>query len=354
MHLCFSIFVIFLSSQAFAITTPSVSANTLFLYRNSNFHNEDINVTSPDQAPNGLDLREAELQFYSDVDPYTKLNLLLSIGSQYTTDGTTVSRAWSISPEEVFAESNVVDAVTFKLGKFKGAMGKQNTLHTHAFAFIESPLVNQALLGDEGLNDNGVSAAILLPTSWFNELTVQYFSGQNEEFNPPTRSSGVGLAHWKNLFDLNDELTLEAGLSYASGNNSFLGKTTLSAADLTLKWRPSVGGRYTSFIWATEYLQHNLAKKGLDEDISFGISSWFQYQFAERWSANYRYDDLTEVSKTERHSVGLNYIPSEFSSFRLEYNQTHGPLINAAAENTEKTIFLQANFTIGAHPSHTY
>lgn len=350
------LFFVLFSTEAFAITTPSVSANTLFLYRNSNFHKEDQNLVSPDQDPNGLDLREAELQFYSDVDPYTKLNVLMSIGSEYTSDGTTVSQSWGIEPEEVFAESNAVEGVTFKIGKFKAAMGKHNTLHTHAFMFIDAPMANTTLLGGEGLNDNGVSAAILIPTSWFNEFTIQYLrgKGENDEFNSPNPASGVGLAHWKNLIDVTDDLTMELGLSYAQGDNSFLEKTTLTGADLTFKWRPSVGGKYSSIVWATEYLQRQQKQPGVTDDTGKGLASWVQYQFAERWSASYRYDNLIEVDTTERNSVGLNYTPSEFASYRFEYNQTRGPLVNADNENTEKAILLQANFTIGAHPAHTY
>ena len=55
-----------------------------------------------------------------------------------------------------------------------------------------------------------------------------------------------------------------------------------------------------------------------------------------------------------RHSVGLAYIPTEFSSYHLEYDQKASSLMNPAGETTEKAIFLQANFTIGAHPSHSY
>jgi hypothetical protein len=356
MYLRLILFFVLFSSQAFAITTPNVSANTLFLYRQSNFHKEDQNVTSPDQNPNGLDLREAELQFYSDVDPYTRLNVLMSIGSEYTTDGVTVSQSWGIEPEEVFAEANAVDGVTFKIGKFRAAMGKHNTLHTHAFTFIEAPLANNALLGGETLNDSGVSAAILIPTTWFNEFTIQYLRGQgeNDEFNSPSPASGVGLVHWKNLFDMTDELTMELGLSYARGNNSFKDQTTLSGADLTFKWKPSVGGKYASWIWATEYLKRTQAQPGITNDTGIGLASWIEYQFAERWSVDYRYDNLIEVATTERHSLGFNFKPSEFASYKLEYNQTRGPLLNADNNNVEKTIFLQANFTIGAHPAHTY
>lgn len=360
-----------LSTAVFAVDagslkTPNMSANALFLYRNSNFHKEDSDSANLDSQPNGFNIQEAELQFYSDVDPYTRLSLLLSIHPELESSGTNVTEKWVIEPEEAFAESNAVSDLTFKIGKFKGFMGKHNMLHTHVFPFINSPLANQFLLGDEGLNDVGASAAALLPAPWFSELTLQYLrgDGENAEFKSPTPGDGVGLVHWKNLVDITDSLTFEIGASYAKGSNSFKRDTSLTGADLTFKWRPEEGGRYKSLIWSTEFLSRIRSQDTVADEKASGLVSWIQYQFAERWAALYRYDNLN-VKETfdplalpndtsERHSVGFAYIPSEFSSFKLEYDQRHGSGINANNETTEKSVFLQANFTIGAHPAHSY
>ncbi len=356
----------FTGQFAFALNSPNVSANALFLMRNSNFHKDDANLTTPDQTPNGFDLRETEVQLYSDVDPYSRLNLVLSISPKYQVDGSSVSEKWGIEPEEATVESNVIQDVTLKLGKFKAFLGKHNTMHTHAFPFIEAPLANTKLLGDEGLNDTGLSAAFLLPTNWFSELTLQYLrgKGENSEFNSPTPASSVGLVHYKNLNDLSDDLTMEIGLSYAQGGNSYRQTTTLSGADLTFKWRPSSGGKYKSLLWSTEYLSRRQGQASVADEKGSGLASWVQFQFAERWAALYRYDNLT-VKDTfdstnlpndlwERHSVGLNYTTSEFAAFKLELNQRHGGTVNSSFETTERSIFLQANFTIGAHPAHSY
>jgi hypothetical protein len=365
------ILISFFSGAVFAadsLKSPNISANTLFLYRNSNFHQEDMDPTSldPDQERNGLSLQEAEVQFYSDVDVYNRLNLLLSIHPEYEGDGTSVKEKWLIEPEEAFIESNVIPDVTLKVGKFKAAMGKHNQLHTHAYPFIETSLANKNLLGDEGLNDLGVSLAYLIPTSWFNEFTFQYLRGEaeNEEFNSATPSDGVALVHWKNLLDLTDELTMEIGASYAEGNNSFRDKTSLMGGDLTFRWRPENGGLYHSLIWSTEYLGRTQGSSTtLNEKVS-GFVSWIQYQFAQRWSALYRYDNLVVHDSLDtvampndtatRNSLALVFMPSEFSSFKMEYDQRHGGKLGPSNESTEKALFLQANFTIGAHPAHSY
>lgn len=361
------LFLIFVFSlPAFSISTPDIGANTLFLYQNSNFHQQDANPGSLDANPNGLNVQEAELSFISDVDPYTRLNLLLSIAPKYKTDGTKITEEWTIEPEEAFAESNAIDFMTLKLGKFKSALGKHNTLHTHAYPFVLAPLTNVHLLGEEGLNDVGVSAAALVPTSWFNEVTLQALrgKGENDEFNSPSVSESVGLAHWKNLFDLSDELTLELGASYSWGQNSYKGQTSLTGADLTFKWRPSVGGKYHSLLWTTEYLNRRQTRSTYDDEVGSGIASWIQYQFTDRWMVAYRYDQFNMKNSydtanlpndlEERHSVGLTYLPSEFSSYKFEYDHRRGPQQNSHQENSESVFYLQANFTIGAHPAHAY
>jgi len=349
----------------FCLTSPNISANTLFLYQNSNYHNGNFSTTSPDQSPNGLDLQEAEIQFYADVDPYTRLNVLLTVSPTYAASGTSVVESWGIAPEEVFAESNVIEDVTLKLGRFYAALGKHNTLHTHAFPLIEAPLINTKLLGD-GLNDAGLSAAVLLPSFWFNEITLQYLRGQNSnaEFSSPSPGGGVGLIHWKNLFDVSEAMTAEIGASYASGGNSYGSTTSLSGGDLTLKWRPAEGGRYTSAQWATEYLSRIQSQASYSNEQAGGIASYFQYQFIERWTATYRYDNLAVKNSytvsslpnvtTERHTLAFSYSPSEFSSYKTEFFQTAGGAPNSNNQYNEYAFFIQANYTIGAHPAHSY
>ncbi len=348
-------------AQNNSLKSPNVSANTLFLYRNSNFHQEDA-----DETRNGVDLREAELMFSSDVDPYSRLSLLLSVHPNYKFNATSgkVEQTWAVEPEEVFAETDQIPGVTIKAGKFKAAFGKHNQLHTHAYPFIDAPLANSKLLGEEGLNDAGVSAAGLLPVAWFSEITAQYLrgAGENAEFSSPTSGDGVGVGHWKNLLDLSDALTMEIGASVAKGGNATGGSTSLYGGDLTFKWRPVTGGKYHSAIAAAEFIHRDMQQSGIADETGKGLALWGQFQFAERWASNVRYETLDVHNSvnpdlpnllTTKECFGLTFNATEFSAFRLEYDMAHGPA-NAKGSNNEKTVYLQANFTIGAHPAHSY
>lgn len=330
---------------------PDISANFLgLLQQGTGLSN---NRSNPEH--NGLRLQEAELQFTSDVDVYFRAVALLAIGQSDTTAASDGSVEYGIDPEEVYFETLNLPGVTLRAGKFKLALGKHNLLHTHAYPFIDAPLFQTALIGEEGLNESAISAAVLIPASWFSEFTLQGFSPSNPKVFNSTQSGALGgLARLKNLWDLSDDTTLELGLSGARAKNAFENNASIWGGDLTIKWRPAVGGKYHSFIWNTEYLRAK--RKGLTdsagEDIAHlsGITSYVQYQFAERWWVQARGEVLGHYSRITKESALLAFLPSEFSGLRLQYD--HQKTQNQA--KPDHTVAFQYNISIGAHPAHAY
>ncbi len=346
-------FPIFAWAQSSSLKSPNVSGNALFLGRQSNWGNGATNTVR-----NGIDVQEAELAFYADVDPYSRLNMLFAIHPEYEWNATNraLTESWEFEPEELYAETDHVKGVTFKVGKFKAAFGKHNELHAHAYPFIDAPLVNTSLLGDEGLNDVGASSAILLPTSWYSEITLQYLrgEGENSPFASTTPNDGEELVHFKNLFDLSESLTFELGGTYATGDNSFDRRTHIYGADLTFKWRPVSGGKYRSFIFSSEYINRTVNKARTSSEDSDGVVLWGKYQLAERWATALRAETMDLAGfKSAKGAASVQFMASEFSSFRFEYEHTHDPARDFGDKDEHK-FYLQANFTIGAHPSHAY
>jgi hypothetical protein len=334
---------------------PDISANTLFLYQNGNRGNNATATAPPGSSPNGASLQEAELQLTSDVDPYARAVVLLSVSQQ--------AREWKIEPEEAFGESLQLP-VTVRAGKFKAALGKYNTYHTHAYPFIDQNLINTVLLGDEGLNNAGISVAGLIPLPWFSEVTVQGLGADAEPFSNTSPNGVIGLVHLKNLWDLTDDLTMEWGLSGAQGPNDVDKQTQIWGSDLTFKWRPSVGGKYSALIWSTEYLN---GQKTLDSAITTaktktqGGSSFVQWQFAQRWWLQGR-DEYVEVldptaataDVRRKQSLLLAFLPTEFSGLRLQYDRVDDVAAISGYDKPESKIMLQLNLSIGAHPAHAY
>ena len=106
------------------------------------------------------------------------------------------------------------------LGKFKPHFTKVNTLHPHAFSFVDFPSMLTRYFTDEGLFMEGVSASWLVPNPWdyYQELDVEI--GRSEANNTLDQGNAdkmTYVGHLKNFFELTDNATLEFGLSGLSG-----------------------------------------------------------------------------------------------------------------------------------------
>jgi hypothetical protein len=333
---------------------PDIGVNFLGLFRKS-VRGNDATV----ERPNGFSFQEAEFQFSADVDPYLRAVGLFSIKEVESATGH--DHEFGLEPEEVFAETLAIPAVTFRAGKFKAALGRHNILHTHAFPFIDAPLINEAILGEEGLNDVGASASFLIPAPWFVELTVQGIAGGSEVLYASSNPNHiVGAGQLKNLWDLSDEATIELNIFGTTGQNRFESQSHVLGSDLTFKWRPSEGGKYQSLTWTTEYLNgfiggNTVATSPAEFGSRLGgVASWFQYQFAQRWWAQVRFEHLgfpreEGVEPTHKQSALLGFFPSEFSGFRLQYDR-----LTQTGNSDDHAVALQWNISIGAHPAHAY
>ncbi len=251
--------------------------------------------------------------------------------------------------------------MTLRAGKFKLAFGKHNQLHSHAFPFVDEPLVNQAIFGDEGLNEVGASAAILFPVNWYSELTVQVFSPGNDVlYDSPHSGDLGGLVRLKNLWDWSESMTLELGASATTAKNALDQTSSAWGADLTIKWRPTEGGKSRALIWSTEYI--SAKRGGFTDSVSGesterlgGIASSLQYQFAERWWIQGRAEFLgvphsEAIAFQNKKSALLGFFPSEFSGLRLQYDH----LVTQGKDKADHAIAFQYNISIGAHPAHAY
>lgn len=325
----------------FAGMNPDISANVLMLGRTGNKGNDRNS-----EAPNGFRFREAELRLASNIDAYFRGDVVLSVEKE---DG-----EYKLEPEELVVETLSVPDVTIRAGKLYALIGRHNTLHTHAFPFIDAPLTNTSILGEEGLNESGVSAAYLAPTPWFLELVAHAFSAENETlFGSGAQDDMTGTLFIKNLWDLSPSATLEMDLAYGGGGNSFGGNTQVYSASMTYKWRPVEKSTERSLLATVEYLQSDRGGRTIDDRVG-GLSSWIQWQFKRRWWLQAREEYLglpaPDAGITRKHSGLIGFYPSEFSDLKLQYDNIDYP----GDESVENRISIQLNVSIGAHPAHSY
>jgi hypothetical protein len=331
---------------------PAISANGLFWGGYSSSPKTTNRLTGLD-FHNGFNFQEAEFQFTADVDPYWKANLILGldrVGEAELEEGYVTSEElpYGLLPKNT----------SLKLGKFFPFFGKHNPLHAHQFPFIDPPLINQSIFGEEGLKEPGLGLSYLLPSPWFSELAFQALAGENEtlfRLASEAKRRGAYLGHWKNFFDLSESATFEVGNSYISGRNSNSGHRLSQAVglDLTLKWRPLQKAMERGLIWQSEYLY--FSRDSLREPLvrGGGLYSSLQHQFARRWWIQGRYDLLglprSDDGRKHRWSTLLAFVPSEFSAIRLQHSYATQERRGALNQ-----LLFQFNFTIGSHPAHQY
>ena len=351
---------------------PAIGINALSLFKNT--------IRNPES--DGFSLQEIELQFSSDVDPYFRAEATLALHQEEST-GDAHNHSFKIDPEEVFVETIAIKDLTIKAGKFNSSFGKHNSTHSHARPFIYRSQVEQNLLGHEGLSEVGLSFSFLAPFSWFSELQLEVLQPKNEVLFDSSKHSLAYVLRQADLWEINDNLTLEWGKSglyffnHEHGDHSEKAshethdthenhdshedqdshdedeaKTLVLGSDLTLKWRSSEKGKHSSFQWTSEVIYKD--KKGSNHYKNMGLRTYIKQQLMKRWFIQGQYEQLgiqkSETAKELKAYSGLlAFAPSEFSAIRLQYDY-----IDDEKAKAEQRISLQLNISIGAHPAHKY
>ncbi len=291
----------------------------------------------------GLNVHEMELQIQSNVDPYFKANVVLAFPG---TEGVEV--------EEGLVTITAVPRTLINIGKIKEPFGRENVTHTHALLTIDKSLIGQRVFGGEGLNDVTVNAAVLLPTPWFSEITVGVDRGTNEVVGGSGKPFGFHeMLHWKNMFDLTYNTSLEIGVSGMTGPNAFDDRSWVGGVDVTLKTHGRGRHQDNKLIWQNEFLY--MSRGGADTDARLGgLYSTIEGALSKRFWLGGRFDYVGLPEPVEGgHTIGATGIfvvtPTEFSAFRIQYQHQWAP-----DGHHVDSVVGQLNFTIGVHPAHSY
>lgn len=161
--------------------------------------------------------------------------------------------------------------------------------------------------------------------------------------------------------------------------NSFTGKSRIWALDGVWKWAPNGNATRTNFKLQGEYFRRketgNVNYALNDDGVSANSdayrsaqSGWYVqgvYQFMPRWRVGLRHEQLDSGTvnyasngtfmtnpdhKPKRTSAMLDWSLSEFSRWRLQYNQDQVRLGGIK----DNQIFLQYIMSLGAHGAHAF
>jgi hypothetical protein len=312
--------------------------------------------------------------------------------------------------EEIFAQilRGLPLDVQIKAGKYLVGFGKINTIHPHAWQFIERPLFHQVFFGKEGFNDIGVNFSFILPTeSFYSNLDLGIFKGDGirathshhhegeEESEHPALNSPIFVGRLSSFFDLDDYTNLEVGLSGSYGAHAkeeihtyditAAGDTNIihenqslnyfyGGIDFKLKYRPD---SYTALTVQGEGITNNrdvLRQYDLGDKIekinTFGGFIFIDYLFSKQFSIGAKYDFTfgtpddepsnntlanDDKNKTNGISAWFGYYPIEETlAVRLGVQNHSFKYDDGTLRDNETTITLQMLFSLGPHKAHPF
>ena len=322
-------------------------------------------------AARGFSLGESELGLAANIDPMFRGSLIAALSPDDNTIGV----------EEATIETLALPrGFTAKAGRFFSSVGYQNVLHAHAWDFTDAPLVMKAFLGGQ-LAEDGVQLRWLAPTELYWDLGAEL--GRGRAFPASLSASGKNGAGSLDLFtrlggDIGESLAWQGGLSHLRTNprdrsfedsgiaGSFTGSSRLWALSGVLKWAPNGNSTIRNFKLQGEYFRRREDGTLALDSYSSRQSGWYAqgvYQFMPQWRVGYRYDQLDSGAtsadtalfpilspyRPKKHSVMLDWSPSEFSRIRLQLARDY-----SRVDEPDNQLFLQYIVSLGAHGAHTF
>jgi hypothetical protein len=143
----------------FSLTIPGFSYPLLNQPSSSGLH-----------AHRGMNFNYGEMSLYSVVDPYFDLFAVIGLAPE------------SAGLEEAyFTTRKLPYGFQFKAGKFLASFGRVNEQHEHYWDFANRPVIATALFGEDGLNEIGVQATWVAPTSFYLVFGAEILNGANEQ-----------------------------------------------------------------------------------------------------------------------------------------------------------------------------
>ncbi|HEV3027386.1 MAG TPA: zinc-regulated TonB-dependent outer membrane receptor, partial [Planctomycetota bacterium] len=125
----------------------------------------DLEAGGHDPKNRGFTMQNVELTFAGVVDPYLRgdANIVLQIDPNGDT---------TIELEEAYLTTlEFPYNLQLKAGQYFSQFGRLNATHPHTWDFVDQPVINSRLLGEDGFRGPGGQLSWLTPLPFFAELT---------------------------------------------------------------------------------------------------------------------------------------------------------------------------------------
>lgn len=349
-------------------------------------------------AAEGFTLDETEITASANVDHLFYGET--TVGLHEDEDGT------EVEIEEAFVQPLQLPAgLGGRFGRFYSGVGYLNRFHSHAWDFHDQPLAYRAFLGNQ-YRDDGVRLSWTAPSDLYVLLGGETLAGNEFPAGQSQSVAGdvqtlfakiggdVGLSHaWQaGISGLFADAHDREGGGHHHGDadgaaSAFSGDSDLLIAEVLWKWAPNGNSRQRNLILQGEYFYREesgdvmFAEAGNEALLDYDgeQQGWYAqvvYQFIPHWRAGVRYDwlesdnrlrisdlggftDPDEVleeagfsdadGNPERWSLMLDWMPSEFSRVRAQYNRDE-----SFQEVTDNQWSLQYIMSLGSHGAHEF
>lgn len=306
-----------------------------------------------------FNFRAAELGLAASVDPYARGYAIIT-GSG---EGVEVEEAAMVT-------TSLPWNLQARGGRFFADFGRLAKFHPHEYAFVNSPLSLERLVGGESKAD-GVELSYLFPTPFFLRATLGGYNkigAENERLDDSKSRSWsrfTYLARLNTYADLTDSHNLELGTSMAYTPSVRLpdisGSTrNLVGLDLTYRYQPL--GRTTdqSLTWGSELFVNSERRSKTYEDgtivgrrqNAFGGYSYAEWKFNRNWATGFLFDYAPSLDspgkKTKGYSPFITWSPSEFNRMRFQFTHLDDKVREEKTERGNQ-VFLQWTTVLGSH-----
>jgi hypothetical protein len=322
----------------------------------------------------GFNLGESELMVSANVDDKFYGQATIAFGND--------AGETEVELEEMYLQTlSLNHGLTLKAGRFFSSMGYLNEQHAHAWDFADAPLVYQAMLAGK-LKNEGVQLRMVLPTDFYLEAGIEAGNGRNFPASGDhnglasqtaflttggdigfSHSWQLGLSHWQAT--VSDRLGLDENPDF-----TFNGDIEINSLDFVYKWAPNGNNKQQNIKFQFEYFdrdENGVLGETEVQDYAGKQSGWYAqvaWLFKPQWRVGFRYDEIDSNNRSldldrleqagllsaevqNRSSIMMEWIPSEFSRFRMQFNDRIDRL------NSQAWVF-QYTYSIGSHGAHQF
>ena len=316
-----------------------------------------IDATAEHRAKTGGDFnfRAAELGISASIDPYARAYTFF-----------TGSRDEFEVEEAAIVTTSLPWNLQARAGRFFADFGRLAKFHPHEYAFVNTPLSLERIVGGESKAD-GIELSYLFPTPFFLRGTiggVNKLGAENERLDD-TKSRAWSrftyLGRLQTYFDVSDNHSIELGSSLAFTPSIRIpsdpqgGNRTLTGVDVTYRYQPLGSTLYQGFTLGAEFFGNSERverSSGFRRMFAPGGYAYGEAKINREWAAGFLYDNAPSLMSPGKKTIGyspfITWNLSEFNRLRFQYSYLDDKVREERSERGHQ-FFLQWTTVLGSH-----